>query len=390
MGDPKLATHVKKWFGVCDRLWPILWASEGLAPAQLRARADIQLLYAELRERTKPLAVAAEQLGISSQPLHELTGFLEVATDKIWDDARLVVKRLEAIAAGGAPPDDATVKAANKQALLGLFARRGLAPIAYLSEAAWNLREWLREVAAHSTLQPVLSSLLPAIRRRIELSLLDGELSRFVGDLPDGATLTAASLIAFIEGLELPDKIRIRVPAGKPPLEWMTLSRKRAQRIALQLCNEDGTPMYDSESDSDLDTIEKMDHKVLARLWNSIESFDPLNEPGGTTNRPKETRQGQAEPQPDGPFPPTNFRHNGVSYTISRPAVWRLINALWNAANRTLAFDELAEPVWEDREYDVGTNNVGSLRRDGNRFFKSNGIPLEIVVKNRFCSIRST
>jgi len=284
-----LALYVAEWFGVCNRLWPILYASEGLSPAQLRVRADIQVLYAELREKTKPLAVAAEQRGVPSTPLHDLTGFLETATDKKWDDARMVVKRLEAIAAAEsrptAPPEikagaTSINKATSKQALLDLFKRRGLTPVAYLAEAAWNLREWLREVAADDTLEPVLSPFLPMIRRQVELSLLDGELSRFASELPFGEKLTAANLIAFIEGLELPGKVRIRPPPGKPPLQWMTLSQRRARRIAMQLFNEDGTPAFDYENESDIHTIEQMDRKVLVRLWNELEKFDPINDPG--------------------------------------------------------------------------------------------------------------
>ena len=47
----------------------------------------------------------------------------------------------------------------------------------------------------------------------------------------------------------------------------------------MALCGEDHKPIYDYESASDLDKIERMDHRSLAELFDAIERFDPINEP---------------------------------------------------------------------------------------------------------------
>jgi hypothetical protein len=159
-----------------------------------------------------------------------------------------------------------------------LIRRRGLAPVAYLCEAAWNLREWLREVDDDHSLHIVLMAMLPKIRRRIELSLLDAELSRFAPSLPNSRSATAANLVAFIEGLELPGKIRILPPPGKPPLQWIPLARARALKIAMQLCKEDGTLVYDPKSESDLKAIEQLDDRLLVRIWRAAERVQPLRQ----------------------------------------------------------------------------------------------------------------
>jgi hypothetical protein len=155
---------------------------------------------------------------------------------------------------------------ANKAAALKAIETHGGA-IADAIVSAWNLREWVREATRYRTLQPVLNSLLPGVRSRLELSLIDGGLSATVAALPKGDELTAASLIAFVENLQLPTGITLRIPPGEPPIKWDTLSRKRALRIAMQVCGEDCKPLFDADSEDDLNRIEAMDGFLLAELW---------------------------------------------------------------------------------------------------------------------------
>jgi len=65
MGDATLALQVREWFQVCNRLWPLFFRIE--SPERRRAHGGIQLLCAELTNKTKPLAIAAEARGISSK-----------------------------------------------------------------------------------------------------------------------------------------------------------------------------------------------------------------------------------------------------------------------------------------------------------------------------------
>ena len=61
---------------------------------------------------------------------------------------------------------------------------------------------------------------------------------------------------------------------------------------------------------------------------------------------------------------------------------------LWERRNKTARCDELAEPVWGDREIDVAENAVQSLRKEINGFFRDNGIPLHAMSKTGYLSLR--
>jgi len=92
-----LSQQVRAWFDVCNQLWPLLFQTED--PARRHAHLGIQRLKRDFAERTRPLAAAAEAKGISSQPLHDVAGHVEGASDEQWNQAWAVVKRLEAISA---------------------------------------------------------------------------------------------------------------------------------------------------------------------------------------------------------------------------------------------------------------------------------------------------
>lgn len=143
-----------------------------------------------------------------------------------------------------------------------------------ISESGW-------EVAADRTLQPVLTSLLPGVRARLELSLVDAGMADAATVLPAGDALTATALIAFMEKLQL-SGVKLRMPQGEPPLKWDSLSRKRAYRIAVQVCGENSQPLFDADSDNDLDLIERMDRKQLADIFAACEEFDPLSYNAGS------------------------------------------------------------------------------------------------------------
>jgi len=148
--------------------------------------------------------------------------------------------------------------------------------------AAWNLREWLREVSVTPSLRPVLQELVRDIRTQLELGLVDSGLASFAENLPDGENLTAVSLIAFVEGMRFPGGSCLRVPAGKPLHKWKTLSRYRAMRIAVQLVERENGPLiYDYTNEDDLDAIEAADDFLLSELWRVIDRLGhplPLTE----------------------------------------------------------------------------------------------------------------
>ena len=97
-----------------------------------------------------------------------------------------------------------------------------------------------------------------------------------------------------------------------------------------------------------------------------------------------------AKARADGPFPPNGFSFSGNEGTISRPKVWKLLRALWEAEDNTLEFHDLANPVWGDREELIDSPKVSSLRRDANRFFGKHSIPFTVAIKDTFVSLTRT
>jgi hypothetical protein len=125
-----------------------------------------------------------------------------------------------------------------------------------------------------------------------------------------------------------------------------------------------------------------IDWAKLAR-WNLLsdirEGLDELPRPNG--KKPKEPPTG------DGPFPPDGFRYGGREERIDRYKVWKLVNYLWTCRNRTSAFEDLAQPVWGEKETIVGKDQVGSLRRDANHFFEEKAWPFRVQIKNDYVSL---
>lgn len=85
---------------------------------------------------------------------------------------------------------------------------------------------------------------------------------------------------------------------------------------------------------------------------------------------------------PDGPVRPDGFRYEGHLYDGVREMSWRLIIHLWNAANHSASFDDLAEFVWGDRELrHLDESQFGTARRDANRFFNEHSLPFRVRSK---------
>ncbi len=47
----------------------------------------------------------------------------------------------------------------------------------------------------------------------------------------------------------------------------------------MQLCNEDGTPVYDWEKESDIAAIEQLERHVLIQIFREMEARFPLHQP---------------------------------------------------------------------------------------------------------------
>lgn len=85
----------------------------------------------------------------------------------------------------------------------------------------------------------------------------------------------------------------------------------------------------------------------------------------------------------DGPSEFKKWCHEGTEYEWGKgPLSWRLASALWNARPNGLSFDELATNVWDDHAIQLSTHQVGSQRREANKFFEQHAIPMHIEVNN--------
>ena len=83
----------------------------------------------------------------------------------------------------------------------------------------------------------------------------------------------------------------------------------------------------------------------------------------------------------DGPVGDDGFRWESREFRGLRPLSHRLIVFLWSTHDHSAVFRDLKELVWKDRKARISSGMVGSVRRELNRFFEKNAIPLSVTVK---------
>lgn len=90
------------------------------------------------------------------------------------------------------------------------------------------------------------------------------------------------------------------------------------------------------------------------------------------------------DPPPiDGPFGRDGFRWNGIEKTGLEGVPHGLLRYLWSATDRTATYDELAEPVWADRNIDVTEGMVASARHKANQFFVRWAFPFRVSTASK-------
>jgi hypothetical protein len=92
----------------------------------------------------------------------------------------------------------------------------------------------------------------------------------------------------------------------------------------------------------------------------------------------------------DGPVAPGGFRWAAIVYSGLENVPWKLLNYAWNSKDRCGGFDEIAEKVWGDREYDFSGNPLKIAARKVRSHFKENNLPLNIIASEtgRFVKIQ--
>lgn len=131
--------------------------------------------------------------------------------------------------------------------------------------------------------------------------------------------------------------------------------------------------------------------------WEALADWNRLAALRDALDRlPETTRSGQGasdrsahhtREDEDGPVAPDGFVYRGRRYTVRAGLVFRLLDALWRAPNRTLSYDELAGPVWKDHAVEVTDGKIGSVRTRANGVFKEHDLPFRvqrILLQRRF------
>lgn len=90
-------------------------------------------------------------------------------------------------------------------------------------------------------------------------------------------------------------------------------------------------------------------------------------------------------PVTDGPFGLNGFRWGTLKPRIGLPSMpFRLLTVLWAAKDRTAAFRDLANSVWDDGEINLRNDNrLGSARRAVNDFMKAGAFPFRVRTSSK-------
>ena len=90
----------------------------------------------------------------------------------------------------------------------------------------------------------------------------------------------------------------------------------------------------------------------------------------------------------DGPVRECVFRFNETDYDGMPGKEWLLVKCLWNNPSRSARFDELAEPVWRDKEKLVTEGSIRGVAGRATGFFEENSIPYRVENDYQFSRCR--
>jgi len=98
-----------------------------------------------------------------------------------------------------------------------------------------------------------------------------------------------------------------------------------------------------------------------------------------------------SKPQTDGPIGFNAWLREGKKVDGRlQPMTWRLLNHLWWANDRTAEVEDLAEPVFGDRNITVEKQNLGRQRKLANDFFKRYDLPFRVTISGfKICLVNA-
>lgn len=100
-------------------------------------------------------------------------------------------------------------------------------------------------------------------------------------------------------------------------------------------------------------------------------------------------KRAEADNAEEGPVAPNGFWYNGTRYDGMPPKPWLLVHHLWSCEAQECDIMDLAEPVWGDDNESVSPNgNLGSVRRDANKFFRKKALPFRVTIDTKLHAAR--
>ncbi len=149
----------------------------------------------------------------------------------------------------------------------------------------------------------------------------------------------------------------------EPDASWRSQIVALAAKLELEI--DDFIP---EERQSTVEVAGSMDASIQMRLKRS--QSDPL---------------AKDEAEVDGPCPTFTWRHNGeVVLGQMRSGSWKLVKHLWGQDNRTAHRDAISELIYGAPAKICDASEIGSRRRDANKFFRTHEIPWKVAIAGEF------
>lgn len=86
---------------------------------------------------------------------------------------------------------------------------------------------------------------------------------------------------------------------------------------------------------------------------------------------------------------PDYLYYQGDRFVV-QTKICRLLNFLLSRQDRQCLVEDLALPVWCDENESITDNQIGSLRRNTNKFFQTHAIPYEISTRAGYVRLKNT
>lgn len=138
---------------------------------------------------------------------------------------------------------------------------------------AASLVAWQSEILKRPSLEVVLQRSVPYAIQSMKTALVRAGFHDAAELLPAANSMDASAVLKAIHLMRF-GKVRIRTrglnESSLAELGVVSLLRKRSKVLAASLLNEDQTPMFDAQKESDIVELESLDDDLAAELYNKV------------------------------------------------------------------------------------------------------------------------